>query len=36
MMMRNKIIGIILLLVVSVSVSAQKAERDYKIGRAHV
>jgi len=29
MMMRNKIIGIILLLVVSVSVSAQKAERDY-------
>jgi Putative Zn-dependent protease, contains TPR repeats len=27
--MRNKIIGIILLLVVSVSVSAQKAERDY-------
>ena len=28
-MMRNKIIGIILLLVVSVSVSAQKAERDY-------
>lgn len=29
MMMRNKIIGIILLLVASVSVSAQKAERDY-------
>lgn len=28
-MMRNKIIGIILLLVASVSVSAQKAERDY-------
>lgn len=29
MMMRNKIIGIIWLLVASVSVSAQKAERDY-------
>lgn len=29
MMMRNKIIGIILLLVASVSVFAQKAERDY-------
>ena len=29
MMMRNRTIGIILLLLTAISVSAQKAERDY-------